>query len=145
MALLKNVIRVTFVKVGSPIKPLAHLDSTPPTKGPFCALNAHPGRMPILSVPYLAKIVTTMHTNQNPMLRDAFQCKKVSTNLVQPPKLFVQRVNPVPVTTQCAKTAEKERSKTLQVKPPATTAPADGEIPATARPVATPYHQVRTH
>ena len=46
--------------------------------------------------------------------------------------------------TQRAKIAGKERSKALQVKPLATTAPADGAIRAMDRQVATPYHRGRT-
>ena len=86
MVLLKNVIQVIFVKVKPPIKPLADPEPTPPTKDPLPALNAHPERMPILLVPYLAKTVTTIPTNPIPMLRNAFQCKKGSTNRDQQPK-----------------------------------------------------------
>jgi len=81
----------------------APVGSTPPKKDPLHALNAHPGRMPILSEPYLAKIVTTMHTNQNPMLRNAFQCKKGSTNRVQQLKSNAQRVKQDVVATHHAK------------------------------------------
>jgi hypothetical protein len=51
---------------------VAHLDPTPSKKGPPHALNAHPERMPILLVPLIAKIVTLIPTNRNPMLRNAF-------------------------------------------------------------------------
>jgi hypothetical protein len=80
MALIENVIWVIFVKVTPPIKPLANRDPTPPTKDPLDALNVHPVRMPTRLVPYLVKIVTLIPTNPNPMLQNAFQCKKVFTN-----------------------------------------------------------------
>ena len=105
MVLQKNVIQDIFAKAKPPIKPLAYLDPTPRKKDPLRALNVHLGRMPTSLGPYLVKNVTTMRTNLNPMLRNAFQCKKVSTNPVQQTKLFVQRVNPVPVVTQRAKIA----------------------------------------
>ena len=62
----------------------------------------------------------------------------------QQQKLSVQRVNPVPVATQCAKIVLKEHSKVLQVKQSVSTAPVAGAIPATDRPGATPYHRGRT-
>jgi hypothetical protein len=92
MVLQKNVIQDIFAKAKPPIKPLAHPDPTQPKKDPLHALNARPEHMPTLLVPYLVKIVTTMHTNQNPMRRNAFQCKKDSTNWVQQPKLNARRV-----------------------------------------------------
>jgi hypothetical protein len=64
------------------MKPLAHLDPTPPTKDPLDALNAHPVPLPTRLVPKLVKIVTLIPTNPNPMRRNAFQCKKGSTNPV---------------------------------------------------------------
>ena len=73
MVHLKHATPVIFVKVKPPMKPLAHPDSTPPTQGPLPALNAHLERMPTLSAPKLVKSVATMHTNRNPMLRNAFQ------------------------------------------------------------------------
>ena len=86
MAHFEHVIQVISAKVKPPMKPLAYLDPMPPTKDPLPALNAHPERMPILLVPYLAKTVTMIPTNTNPMLRNAFQYKKVSINPVQQPK-----------------------------------------------------------
>ena len=86
MVHLKNVILVIFAKVKPPIKPLAHPDSTPPTKNPLLASNVHRASTLGLLAPYLAKSVTTMHTNPGPMLRNAFQCKKGSTNRDQQPK-----------------------------------------------------------
>ena len=86
MVLQKNVIQVIFAKAKPPIKPLVHPDPTTPTKDPLPALNARPEPMPILLVPYLAKTVTTILTNPSPMLRNAFQCKKGSTNRDQQPK-----------------------------------------------------------
>ena len=81
-----HVTRVIFAKVKPPIKPLARPDPTPPTKDPLHALNAHQERMPTLLVPHLAKVVTVIPINPNPMQRNAFECKKVSTNPVQQPK-----------------------------------------------------------
>jgi len=83
MVLLKNVILVISVKVKLPIKPLARPDSTPPKKDPLHASNAHLERMPTRLVPLIVKNVIPMHTNRNPMRRNAFQSKKVFTNLVQ--------------------------------------------------------------
>ena len=140
-----NVKQVIIAPVKPQTKRLVFLGPTQPAQNQFRVLNVHLARMPILLVPQLATSVATMHTNRNPMLRNAFQCKKGSTNRAPQPKSNVRRVNPVPGATQRAKIAWKEHSKPLQVKPPATTAPADGEIPATARPAATPYHRVRTH
>jgi hypothetical protein len=125
MVLLKNVIRVIFAKVKPPIKPLAFLDPTPPKKDPLRALNVHPGRMPILSVPYLAKIVATMHTNQNPMLRNAFQCKRVITNQDQQPKSSAQRVKQDVVATQHVKIVKLGRINIFPATPRAVTAPVD--------------------
>ena len=62
-----------FVEVKPPIKPLAPPDLTPPTKDLLNALNAHPERMPTLSVPKPAKIAILIPTNRNPMRRNAFQ------------------------------------------------------------------------
>ena len=145
MVLLKNVLQVIFVKVKPPIKPHAYPDLTPPTKDPLHALNAHLGRMPARLAPLIAKLVIRIPTNPTPMLRNAFQCKKGSTNRVQQPKSNARRVNQDVVATQRAKIAGKEHFKAKQVKPLATTAQADGAIPATDRPAATPCHQGRTH
>ena len=109
--------------------------------------HASPARlacMPTLLVPSLAKIVTTMLTNPNPMLRNAFQSKKGSTNRVPQPKLSVQRVNQGVAATQRVKIARQERSKARPATPPVTLAPADGAIRATDPLVATPYHRGRT-
>ena len=61
-------------------------------------------------VPKLAKVVTTMHTNQNPMLRNAFEYKKGFTNRVQQPKSRVRQVKQERIKTQqrkrCAKAAQ---------------------------------------
>jgi DNA-binding helix-hairpin-helix protein with protein kinase domain len=75
MVLQKNVIQVIFAKVKPPIKPLAHPDSTPPTKDPLPAMNAHLERMPTLlaRLAWAAKIApwglleqkTTMRPNAN--------------------------------------------------------------------------------
>ena len=86
MVLQKNVIQDILAEAEPPIKPLAHLDSTPPKKGPLHASNAHLERMPTRLVPLIVKNVIPMHTNRNPMLRNAFQSKKASTNPVQRPK-----------------------------------------------------------
>ena len=53
----------------------------------------------------LVKTAMMVPTNRNPVLRRAFQCKKVSINPVQQLKLVVQRVNRVLVVTQRAKIA----------------------------------------
>ena len=145
MVLQKNVIQVIFAKAKPPIKPLVHPDPMPPTKDPLPALNAHPERMLTLSVPKPAKIVILIPTNRHPMRRHAFQCKQGITNRARPPKSNARRVKQEAVAARRAKIAWKEPFKPRQVKPPATTAPADGAIPATDRPVATPYHRGRTY
>jgi hypothetical protein len=86
MVLLKNVIPVIFVRVPPPIKPLAHPDPMPPKKDPLHASNVHLGHMLTCLAPLIVKSAMVIPTNQNPMLRNAFQCKKVSTNPVQQPK-----------------------------------------------------------
>ena len=68
-----NVKQVIIAPVKPPTKPLVILGRMQPVQNQFRALNVHPECMPTLSVPQLAKIVTTMHTNRNPMLRNAFQ------------------------------------------------------------------------
>ena len=78
----KYVIRVIFVKVKPPIKPLARLGPTPPVQDPLFASNVHPEHMPILLVPTNAMAAVLIPTNPNPMLRNVFQCKKGSTNPV---------------------------------------------------------------
>ena len=75
----------------------------PLTKDPLHALNAHPARVPTLLVTKIAKIVTTIHTNRNSMLQNAFQCKKGSTNRVQQPKLNARWVKQEAVAMQRAK------------------------------------------
>jgi hypothetical protein len=144
MELLKHVILVIFVKAKPPFKPLAHPGHTPPQQDPLHALNVHPGHMPTLLVLKLAKFATVTPTNLNPILQNAFQSKKDTTNRAQRLKSFVQRVNPVPVATQSAKSAWQERSRALQVKLPAATALTDGAIPIVVRRVAMLFHLVLT-
>ena len=140
----ENVFPVISAKVKPPIKPLAHLDSTPPKQDPLHALNVRPERTPTLSVPKPAKIATLIPTSRHPMRRNAFQCKQGITNPVQLPKSNARRANQEAVATQRVKIAWKEPFKARPVKPPATTAPVDGAILATDRPVATPYHRGRS-
>ena len=68
-----TVKQVIIAPVNPPTKPLVILGRMQPVQNPFHVLNAHPARMPALLVPQLAKIVTIMHTNPIPMLRNAFQ------------------------------------------------------------------------
>ena len=100
-----NVKQVIIAPVKLQTKRLVVLGRMQPVQNQFRVLNAHQARMRLFLVPKLAKIVTVIPTNLNPMLRNAFECKKVSTNPVQQPKLFVQRVNRVLVVTQRAKIA----------------------------------------
>ena len=75
MAQFKHVIKVIFVKVKPPIKPLVLPDRTPPTKDPLHALNAHLEHMPTLlaRLAWAAKIApwglleqkSTMRPNAN--------------------------------------------------------------------------------
>ena len=99
------------------MKPLAHLDSTPPNQDPLRALNAHPERMPTLLGSSRVKSVTLIPTNPHPMLRNAFQCKKGSTGPVQQPKWNVQRVKQETVVVQLVKNAPKEDFKTWRETP----------------------------
>ena len=68
-----NVKQVIIAPVKPPTKQVVALDHMQPKKDPLHALNAHPENMRLLMVPQLATIATTMHTNRNPMLRNAFQ------------------------------------------------------------------------
>ena len=86
MVKYENVLRVIIVKVEQHIKPLADPDFTPSNQDPLHALNVHPERMPTLLVPSRVKSVVLIPINRNPMLRNAFWCKKVSTNPAQQPK-----------------------------------------------------------
>jgi hypothetical protein len=87
-----TVKQVIIAPVKPPTKPLVILGRMQPVQNQFHALNAHPARMPILLVPRLAKIVTLIPTNRNPMRRNAFQCKQGITNPVQQPKSNARRV-----------------------------------------------------
>ena len=111
MVLLKNVIQDIIAKAKPPIKQLAHRDSTPPNQDPLPALNVLPERMPTPMVPHLAKIVAMTHTNRTPMLRNAFQCKKGTTNRVPQHKWFVQPVKQAVVVVQHVNNARLEHSK----------------------------------
>ena len=75
------------------------------------ALNAHLERMLNLLVPSRVKIVTLVPTNRNPILRNAFQCKKDTTGPVQQPKSNVQRVKQETVVVQLVKNATEEDFK----------------------------------
>ena len=100
--------------------------------------------MQLLVVQQNVTIATTMNTNPTRMLPNAFQFKKVITDRVPQLKFNAQQVKQEAAATQHVKIVRKERFNPLRVKPPATTAPTDGAIPATDRPVATPYHRGRT-
>ena len=125
MAHFEHVTRVIFAKVKPPIKPLVYPDPTPTKKDPLRALNVHLGRMPTSLGPYLVKNVTTMRTNLNPMLRNAFQCKKVSTNRAQQPKSNVQRVKQELVAMQHAILVRLVGFKNYQAIPRAVNVPLD--------------------
>ena len=120
-----NVKQVIIAPVKPPIKPLAYPDPTPPKKDPLRALNVHPGRMPILLVPKFARSVTMMHTNRNLMLRNVFQCKKVSTNRVQQPKSNAQRVKQDVVATLRVTIVKLDRIKIYPATPRVANAPVD--------------------
>ena len=81
-----SVKQVIIARVKPPTKPLVILGRMQPVQNQFRVLNVHPERMPILLVPRLAKIVTLIPTNRNPMRLNAFQCKRGITNRVQQPK-----------------------------------------------------------
>jgi hypothetical protein len=93
------------------------LDPTPPTKDPLHALNAHPVPTPTRLAPSRVKTVTRVPTNRNPILRNAFQCKKDTTGPVQQPKSNAQRVKQETVVIQLVKNATKEDFKTWQETP----------------------------
>ena len=81
-----NVKQVIIAPVKPPTKRLVILGRMQPVPNQFRVLNAHLVRMLPLLVPEFAKLVTMIPTNPNPMLRNAFQCKKGSTSPVQQPK-----------------------------------------------------------
>ena len=81
-----NVKQVIIAPVKLPTKPLVILGHMQPVQNQFRVLNVHPARTRPLLVPQLAKIVMPMHTNRNPMRRNAFQCKRGITNRAQQPK-----------------------------------------------------------
>ena len=130
MAHFEHAKKGIFAKVKPPMKPLAHPDSTPPNQDPLRALNAHPERMPILLVPKPAKIVILIPTNRNPMLRNAFQCKKGSTNRAQQPKLNARRVKLELVATQRVKTVKKDSFRNYRATPRA----ANAQVVTTTKP-----------
>ena len=68
-----NVKQVIIAPVKPPIKPLVILGRMQPVPNQFRVSNVRPERMPPLLVPQLAKIVTTIPTNRNPMRQNAFQ------------------------------------------------------------------------
>ena len=83
MVLYENVIQVIIVKVKQQTKSNVYQDRMLQEQDPLHALNAHPERMPTLLGPTPVKSVTLIPTNPHPMLRNAFQCKKGSTNPAQ--------------------------------------------------------------
>ena len=100
----KRVVQESFkVPPGIQLVVFAKQDDTQQVRDQLHALIVHPERMPILLVPLIAKIVTTMHTSPTPMLRNAFQCKKGSINRVQQPKLNARRVKQDVVVTKRVK------------------------------------------
>ena len=68
-----NVKQVIFALAKPQIKLFVILGRMQPEQNQFRVLNAHLARMPILLVLQLAKSVATMHTNPDPMLRNAFR------------------------------------------------------------------------
>ena len=86
-----NVKQVIIAPVKPQTKRLVVLGRMQPVPNQFRVLNVHPERMRLLLVPRLAKIVTAMHTNRNPMRRNAFQCKQGITNRAQQPKSNARR------------------------------------------------------
>jgi hypothetical protein len=117
MAHFINAKKGIFVQVKPPMKPLAHPDSTPPNQDPLRALNAHPERMPILFVPKFAMLVPKIPTNRTPMLRNAFQCKKGSTNRAPQPKSNARRVKLELVVTKRVKIVTLGYTKTCPATP----------------------------
>ena len=68
-----TVKQVIIAPVNPPTKLLVFLGRMQPIQNQFRVLNVHPARTRPLLVPQLAKSVTTMHTNRNPMLQNAYQ------------------------------------------------------------------------
>jgi hypothetical protein len=77
-----NVKQAIIAPVKPPTKRLVILDRMQPVQNQYRVLNVHRALLQHCLVPQLAKIVTMVPTNPNPMLRNAFQCKKGSTNRV---------------------------------------------------------------
>jgi hypothetical protein len=63
-----------------------------------------------------------MRTNQNPMLRNVFRCKKGTTNPVQQPKSNVQQAKQEVAATQRVKTVWKDSFKMHRATPRAANA-----------------------
>jgi hypothetical protein len=107
-----NVKQVIIALVKPPIKPLVFLDRTPPKQDPLYASNAHPERMQIRLAPFIVKTAITIPISRNPMLRNAFQSKKGTTNPARQPKLNARRGKLEMVVMKRVKSAKLERIKT---------------------------------
>ena len=68
-----NVKQVIFAKVKPQTKLLVILGRMQPVQNQYRVLNVHRALLQHCLVPQLAKIVTVIPTNRNPMLRNAFQ------------------------------------------------------------------------
>tara|TARA_B110000091_G_scaffold112005_1_gene121219 strand:+ start:13 stop:339 length:327 start_codon:yes stop_codon:yes gene_type:complete len=101
------------------------LDGTKATKGRQVAFHVFQVNTKMNKEEYLAKIVKRMHTNPNPMLRNAFQCKKVSTNQVQQAKSNAQRVKQDVVATLRVTIVKLDRIKIYPATPRVANAPVD--------------------
>ena len=78
-----------------------------------------------LLVPSRVKTVTLVPTNRNPILRNAFLCKKDTTGPVQQPKSNVQRVKQETVVIQLVKNATEEDFKPWRETPHVCIVPVD--------------------
>jgi hypothetical protein len=125
MAHSNNVIEVIFAKEKPPIKPLANPDPTLPKQARFHVLNVHRAHLQLHMELLLAQIVVTIHTNLNPMRRNAFRSKKGTTNQVQQQKLNAQQVKPVLVVTKHAMIVKLVGIKNYQGTPRVVNAPLD--------------------
>jgi hypothetical protein len=93
----------------------------------------------LLPAPLLVIRAATMNTNRNPMLRNAFQCEKGSTNPVQQLKLNARRVKRALVVTLRAKIAKEDGFKNY----PATLRAVNAQLALATR-LKVPRHAMRS-
>jgi hypothetical protein len=107
-----NVKQVIIALVKLPIKLLVILGRTPRKQDRLYALNVHPAHLPTQLAPFIVKTAMMIPTSRNPMLRNAFQCKKGTTNPARQPKLNARRGKQELVVMKRVKSVKLDRIKT---------------------------------